>query len=145
MKKTVYFAVFLFTGFALLAHVVAPYHYHAGTGICFISHCKDSNEAHRHDHNDLQTHNHDGNPLSGECSIEDAYIRTNDTKTACLHTKCDCQKSHYALIDNNLSASNLFDAAKTQFQLKPYLPSRYTDYIVQSLGLRAPPSSHTIL
>ena len=131
----------LFSNTILLGHAVVPHHYHEHTGACYIFHCMDSQEAHRHEHNDFHTHRHEGNPASDECTVDYAYTAADNTlKTACHpHIKCDCCQELYVAVTHNLQRGDFVDDAKTGIRFKPSLSFRYTDCILQSFGLRAPP------
>jgi hypothetical protein len=137
VKKAISLSFLLLANIVMLAHAVVPHHYHENTGVCVMSHCRDSNEAHRHENNHSQKHEHGGNALSDECSVDIHVFTKNDNNNCCLHSYCDCEQILYTLILDRVSISN-FDI-KIPFQHKPYLLSYHTEYISQSLGLRAPP------
>jgi len=141
LKKAICFIALFLANFVLLLHAAVPHHYHEQTGVCFAFHCKDSKEAHIHEHSNLDTHQHEGNTSSDECRIDGVYTITDKNIKAdyCLHVKCNCEYVLYTLILNNLDIQDFIDSIKIPFQPKPYLLSYHIDYIVQSLGLRAPP------
>ena len=138
MKKTRCLTALWIANILLLAHAAIPHHYHENTGVCFVLHCKDSKEPHRHEYSDFHTHQHEGNPHSEECYVDDVYTAANKKNAYCSHSNCDCGTAFYSLFSNNLSIKNFIDSKHSTF-FKPYLLSDYTDYITQSLGLRAPP------
>ena len=136
----------LFANIILLVHAAVPHHYHEDTGVCFVLHCLDSEEAHTHDHyHDWHTHQHDGNSSADMCYIDKVYTTVGSAiKTACkmdfcLHTDCDCEDVLPTLILEYLSIEDFVDGTEKPFQLKPYFSSYHTEYFVVSLGLRAPP------
>ena len=140
MKKMVCLTALWIANILLLAHAAIPHHYHKNTGTCFAFHCRDSKEAHQHEHHEHHTHQHEGNPSSDRCSIDDVYTTAQkNIKTACCsHIECDCGQVLLPLILDYLSVTDF--GSKVLFKPKPYFVSYYTEYITQSLGLRAPPN-----
>ena len=143
VKKIILLSFLLFANVLLLVHAVFPHHYHEDTGLCFTFHCRDSKEAHSHENNKPQTHQHEGNPSPDICQIDDVYTTANNIikntyKAACCeHIDCDCEQVLHLLILNHLNISDF--GTELPFQPKPYLVSYHTKYISRSLGLRAPP------
>ena len=138
LKRAISLSFLLLANMLLLAHLVIPHHHHEKTGMCFLRHCQDSNEAHHHQHQDTQAHQHEGNAASDKCSLDNAYAPANNHKKitgSAAHNKYDCS----FLITNNLRIQEFLESTLKTFRLKPCVLSVYTDYIVQSLGLRAPP------
>ena len=133
LKRAISLLSLLFANIVLLVHAVVPHHYHADTGICFVAHCQNSEEAHCHDYGDVQTHQHDGNPSSDNCSIDNVYAPANNKKVVCYQPtiKCDYEQ----IIANSYFTAN----TAVSFQQKPYLPRFYSEFITRSIGLRAPP------
>ena len=125
----------------LLAHPVIPHHHHETTGICFHRHCYDSKEAHRHENHASQTHQHEGNPSADKCSLDHVCTPTDNHKkmACCSQITCDCGQLNYILITNHLHIQDFVENAKKTYRLTPCISSFHTDFIVQSLGLRAPP------
>ena len=135
MKRALSLSFLLFANIFVLVHLVVPHHYHENTGVCFSLHCQDSKEAHRHEPIETQTHKHDGNPFSDECSIDIIYAPADkNEKYVFLHVKSDLG---YILIADSYFVEN----SPVYFRQNSYAPIFYTDYISQSLGLRAPPIS----
>ncbi|MDR0541014.1 MAG: hypothetical protein LBH19_02250 [Dysgonamonadaceae bacterium] len=134
MKKAIFLSFLLLADIALLAHAVIPHHHHHWEPAAM---CTD-----RHEH-------------------QDAAHRDGDTKENNRFE--DCLVSHiYAKVDNNKQTFRSFevqlqpvvcllflcpDCAITQiialaglpFRLKPYIPFLPAEFIVRSIGLRAPP------
>ena len=133
-KKALNIAVLLFANIILLANTVVPHHHHENTGMCFFYHCRDSQEAHSHENNDSKDHQHDGNPFSDKCNVDDNYVPANNNKKVadCLPVvKCDYEQAiAYCCFVSNIAVS---------FRHKPYLPQHYSEYVSRSIGLRAPP------
>ena len=141
LKKEIYFVILMFAYITLLVHAAVPHHYHEDTGICFASHCKDSKEAHRHEETDSQPHQHEGNPTPDRCSVDNVYLPAdNNTKNACCSPiKCDCGKIIYTLINSSLNTLDFIDSTKLYIKPALYHLLYHTEFISQSLGLRAPP------
>ena len=142
LKRIVCFTVLWLSNIILLLHAAVPHHYHEDTGICFVSHCKDSKETHRHENCDLQNHRHEGNHSQDVCNVENAYFRANDnTKCECCpYVNCKCEQWQYELIDNYFDAQYFDYSVETALQPELYSFFFHSEYISQSLGLRAPPA-----
>ena len=140
-KKIVCFTALWIANILLFAHAVVPHHYHEDTGICFISHCKDSREAHHPDWHDWQNHHHEGNPLPDECTVDNDYIHANNKEkiACCSQIKCNCRQIQLTLIENRLNTNDLVEIPQQNIRFKPDHPFFHTDFITQTLGLRAPP------
>ncbi|MDR0333423.1 MAG: hypothetical protein LBI15_08135 [Dysgonamonadaceae bacterium] len=137
VKRAISLSFLLLANIVMLAHAVVPHHYHENTGVCILLHCRDSNEAHRHENHHSQNHEHKGNTLSDECDIDIHAFAKSENNDCCSYINCDCEQILYTLILDRVSISS-FDT-KIPFQHKPYLISYHTKYVSQSLGLRAPP------
>jgi len=144
MKKIVCFTALWIANILLVAHIAIPHHHHENVGICFFNtHCTDSKEAHHHKKNDTHNHEHEGNPFSEKCCIIDnVYFSTqNNIKIACRsHTNCNCGQTLYALISETLHIHDFVDDIVIHFRQNPYVPLFYSEFISQSIGLRAPPA-----
>jgi hypothetical protein len=93
-------------------------------------------------HRDSYYHEHQGNSSPNTCCI-DIYIHvSNSIKSSCrLHKKCDCEQVVYALPFNAaLNAQDFVDETIIHFRKNPYVLLFYSEFISQSIGLRAPPS-----
>ena len=135
LKRATSLSFLLLANMLLLAHLVISHHHHEKTGMCFLRHCQDSNEAHHHEHQDAQAHQHEGNAASDKCSLDNAYAPANNHKkiACCLPlVKCDYEQAiAYCCLVGNIVVA---------FKHQPLLPQFYSEFIVRSLGLRAPPS-----
>jgi hypothetical protein len=134
-KRAISFLFLVFANIVMLAHVTIPHHYHEITGVCFSLHCKDSNKAHRHEPNDRQTHQHDGNPSSDKCEFEPICPPAfkNENGVYNLSGDLDCG---YMLISNRYFVEVAVSILLQDF----YVPHIHTNYISHSIGLRAPPA-----
>ena len=135
-RKVFSISILLFTNIILLAHTVIPHHYHEETGLCFFLHCIDSKEAHKHENNDLDEHQHEGNPYANNCFIDDDYYAFSDNNKKITNTlttlKCIFEKTiSYIYLNNNIAVS---------IRQRPCLPLFYPEFVSRTIGLRAPPS-----
>ena len=136
IRKTICFTVLWLANICLLVHIILPHHHHGETEICFSdSCCKDSEEAHNHEHNDT--------PYSGKCcTIDNVYFSTdNDTKITCYaQTNNSCGQLLFALIPSILNTCDFIENTEIHFRQNPHVLIFYSDFISQSNGLRAPPA-----
>ena len=130
----------------ILAHTVIPHHHHENDGVCLInSHCKYSKEVLNHEHHNIPNHlcECEGNPFENYCFIDyifiPAYNHSIKSAVCQIHSKCNCDHVLETLILNSLNTHDFVDKTLIPFQQKPYTLDCHTDYISQSLGLRAPP------
>ena len=142
-KKAVCCTVLWLANTLLLLHAAVPHHHHGDTVICFLnSHCKESHEVHNHEQHAPYNDEHSETPCSAKCcSIDNIYMSEgNSTKNVCRsHINCDCGQVIYALIPCILNTSVFSDDIVSHSQQKPDIPLFYTDFVSQSVGLRAPP------
>ena len=143
MKKTIALLFLLLANLFLLAHNIAPHHHHGEMVTCFDTHRNDLNEACNHEHHDIQTqqHEHEENSSSDKCcNIDNSYFPTeNKINISCeIHTKCDCVQA-FILTSYTLNMQDFIDDTIIHFRQNPYVPIFHSDFISQSLGLRAPP------
>ena len=138
MKRAIPLSFLLFANVILLAYLVVPHHHHEKTGACFADFlCKDGNEKHHHE----PTNKHEKNSFPEQCCF-DVYVLTgNNTKPACrFHKKCDCgHHLPYATILTTLYTCDFVDDTVIYFRQNPFVPLFYSEFISQSIGLRAPP------
>jgi len=135
LKRALNISALLFANILLLANTIVPHHHHENAGMCFFVHCRDSKEPHRHQSADLHdyNHNHEGNPFSDKCIVDDSYFHANSKKISDYPPVeyCDYEQTLYCcLTTNNIVVSLNFEL---------YLPQLYSEFIVRSIGLRAPP------
>jgi hypothetical protein len=137
IKKAISLSFVLLANLVMLAHAAVPHHYHEGTGVCVLLHCRDSNEAHKHEEHHSHNHEHEGNVLSDECFLGILSFVKNENNGCCSYTDCDCEQILCTLILDRINVSD-FDKKIPPLH-KPYTISYHTEYASQSLGLRAPP------
>ena len=148
MKRALSLSCLLLANIILLAHAALPHHHHETISICFCdtTHCDNNKETCTHEHHGTETahHEHTNYPSSDKCCIIDTIYTPaqNNIKTSChQHEKCDCGKmTVYALVSNNLYTSDFVGDTIFHFRQNPYVPLFYSEFISQSIGLRAPPA-----
>jgi len=141
MKKVIALSFILLANIILLAHAVIPHHDHENRTICFLdTHCTDSDVM--HNHTDCDAQSHQDSTDSDRCCLIDIVFDPTDhkAKTFChIHTQCDCLHTPYLLMSDVLELQDCGDDALLLFLYAPYIVTCHSDYISQSLGLRAPP------
>ena len=141
--KVIQLSFLLLANIILLAHAIVPHHHHEDEGLCFFeTRCPMDEEACSGENHDTQTAHHEHNqfPSSDQCClIDNAYAPAiNEIKTSCSqHEKCDCR---YTLISNILYTCDTCDEPIIHFRQNPSVPHFYSEFIAQSIGLRAPPA-----
>lgn len=135
-KRTIFFFIFL-ANIILLAHSVIPHHHHDDNMVCVEKEpCADN--ANPHEHNSDPHKDHNGNTDSQSCVLFQSVILNNQTKKDfdCLNCKPDIPVLHYSILSSIFKENSL----KTQdFSCLPVLKSKYSVFISQCDGLRAPP------
>ena len=144
-KKIVCISALLLANVLLLAHAVIPHHHHQEDAVvCFLdTHYEDCEEAHSHEQCDNQIYKHETPPVSERCCIVDnVYIHAdNNIKTTSRsHTTGDCGQILYVLILNDLDIQGFIANTIRHLRQNPYVPLFYSEFIAQSIGLRAPPA-----
>jgi hypothetical protein len=140
MKKTTALLFLLLANSILVVHSFVPHHHHGSMEACYNSHCE---EAHQHEHHDKHANQneHEENSTSDKCcNIDNCYFPSeNKINITCqIHAKCDCGHA-YILISDFLKVQDFVDDTEIYFRQNPYVPIFFSDFISQSLGLRAPP------
>ena len=139
MKKAIALSFLLLAGTIILAHAVIPHHHHDTFAVCFsTTHCTDCEEEPEHSHDsDRDRHNDGCNPE--ECILlKEMYVRF-DNNNLFVGSSLDSDISCPVLF--LLSVSPMVDITGLEnlpFRQNPLI-SYHTDYVTQSLGLRAPP------
>ncbi|MDR2233496.1 MAG: hypothetical protein LBE56_10285 [Tannerella sp.] len=145
MKKKIAILCLLSANIFLLAHVVIPHHHHENGHICVVNTYKfDGKETHRHDQQDTQNQHDDnaGAPSDNCCVVDHIYPPENrlDLKITSPHYPViDHGNAFYILKINLLNTQDLVGQSLTYYRLKDCIALYYTDFISQTLGLRAPP------
>jgi hypothetical protein len=140
MKKAIALSFLLFAVILVLAHSVVPHHYHHNIfAVCFQTfHCTDSEEMHERFH-DYHRHG-DGCSTMEECQLlKEMYLRLDNNKIQIdLNLDNDIQNIVLLLFSVNPIAE-INGLEGLPFRQKSCLLLFYTDFIAQSIGLRAPP------
>jgi len=125
IKKAISLFILLFVNVMILAHAAIPHHHHEATSVFFTVYCEDCSDEHEHH------------------TLTDTAYNTPSGKytkhICCSYTNCDCKQNLNNLVANVLITQNFVDNTIIHFQQKPYFFPFYTEFVVQSLGLRAPP------
>jgi len=145
MKKALSLSLLLLANIILLAHAAVPHHHHETICICFCNtpYCEGNKGTCTHEHHDANTTHHENNHNEQCCSIDTIYTAEyKNIKTSChVHEKCDCGKTVvYVVPPNSLYTSDFVDETIIHFRQNPDLPLFYSEFISQSIGLRAPPA-----
>ena len=145
IKKALSLLLLLLANIILLAHAAVPHHYHETLSICFCHtpYCEDNKGTCTHEHHNAENNHNENNHNEQCCSIDTIYTAGyKNIKTSChVHDKCDCGKTVvYALIPNSLYTSDFIDDTIIHFRQNPNIPLFFSDFISQSIGLRAPPA-----
>ena len=134
MKRAIAISFLMLATITIVAHAVIPHHHHAQIPVAFAT-------AHHHDtHEHDSTHNCDCNTHE-HCNFEDCLlfntiVRANNE----TQIKQFTDFAYAALpLFSVYSTPDIDNAFGLPFRQKPYLISYLTEYISQSLGLRAPP------
>ena len=142
MKKAIALSFILLANMIILAHAVVPHHDHDDMTICFFgSHCDDCNVT--HNPTECETHTHHDHTCSDKCCTIDNIFDPTDNKAKAIyhiHANCDCWQTLYFLTLNIVDIQDCIDDTLLLFLHAPYIDTCHTDYVSQSLGLRAPPA-----
>lgn len=146
MKKAVALSVLLLANIILLAHAVIPHHHHNQilVIVCGNHHEHDGvTEEHRHHaatHPVSQCTDPDGHCHGAveDCSLTKIIVRIGNDRQAIQHIDFELSPCMPAFPVHPITTITSLESLP--FRQKPHLPLFYTDYISQSLGLRAPPA-----
>jgi len=139
LKRAISFSFLLLANILLLAHLVVPHHHHEHLSVCFCDFQCNDIEVCTH----TQPHEHEKNSIPQKCCfIDNAYPPANNNiKHTCRpHKNCDCGQVFFALIATPLYTHDFVDDTIIHFRQNPFVPLFYSEFISQSLGLRAPPT-----
>ena len=147
MKKAIAISFLMLANIILLAHTIVPHHHHENEVICFfVSHCNECKVGQNYAQYNIPNLlcENERNPSEKCCIIDNVYVPTHShtiKSTFCyIHSKCNYGQIFEMLISNSFNIQDSVDNTLITFQQKPYTVSYHTDFISQSLGLRAPPS-----
>ena len=139
MKKAIKLSFLLLANTVLLVHVAIPHHHHHNnTAVCILAiHCADNKEMPKHTHDsDCQQHD-DGSEME-ECPLKEVYVRLENNKLL-VDISLDNNFQYPVLLFSFNPMDRMTGLMGLTFRQNPYLLPYYTNYISQSLGLRAPP------
>jgi len=147
VRKSIVLSFLFFAKLMILAHAIVPHHHHNGLIFTIIA------AHHEHDCNSHNDHQRCKDAQSdGKCD----YTHCNEDFENCVLTmmfvkSCNCRQTfllHHCSFDAlpfvftllaDYSAPQIDDDVGLPFRQNPLLPSYLSEYISQSLGLRAPP------
>ena len=137
LKRAISFSFLLLANILVLAHVfISHHHHHDEIEACVVPHCEDAHHCHEH-----QQHEHENNHFPDKCCIDIYPPANNNIKHTCRsHKNCDCGQVFFALIATPLYTHDFVDDTIIHFRQNPFVPLFYSEFISQSLGLRAPPA-----
>jgi hypothetical protein len=127
IKKATALSFLLLANTILLIHSAVPHHHHEDIVVCFFN---------------SHTCEHEEDSCPEKCCIidNDYTPAENKVKTSChTHNKCNCGQMLFALISNSLNTPDFIDNIAIHFRQSSYIPLFYSEFISQSVGLRAPP------
>lgn len=132
MKKWIAISVLFLAGMSVLAHGVFPHFYHDNMVCLVIKHAGHCDmDGVEHDHAASHNHNH-----CEDCPLKNTVVRQSDGSTYNLIPVLTLAVHHACgLIGCHLEDPPIF----TYSEQKPYLESYIVEYVVLTLGLRAPP------
>ena len=129
IKKLTSLSILLLVNTLILAHAIVPHHHHEDASIYFFSvYCEDCDET-QHDEHHILT--------DGAYNTPDRKCIKNDCRS---YTNCCCEQELNNLISNALNTQNFADDTIKHFRPKSCIFLFYTEFAVQSIGLRAPPA-----
>ena len=143
VKRGISISFLLLTNVILLTHSVAFHHHHDGIPI--------ASPAAHHDHDCSAHHHNDSQPVERcnhlhcpgnieDCTLTTIYIRFDNVRQIVQLHSLDFDLSPCVFtLSPDYSAPHIADDVGLPFRQKPYLISYLSEYISQSLGLRAPP------
>ena len=146
IKKAIALSFLLLANTVILVHAIICHHHHDTIPVTLVA------GHHKHDCNSYNHHHHDAQSVDRcnnypncherieECSLVTIYVRLNDDKQVSQLLNFDFDQLPYILVPfSDYSIPQIYNDAGLPFRQKPYLLSYHTEYISQSLGLRAPP------
>jgi len=148
MKRAISLSFILLANIILLAHAVIPHHHHDTIPVVIISHHEHDRKAHEHHHH------HDDNEPVNSCDASDSHAHNGfeDCILANLFFRLENERQEFQTVNCDFGLLLWLSPLLSGYELPPIIndtglpfrqhplqPSYFTDYISQSLGLRAPP------
>ena len=141
VRKAIALSFLFLANAILLVHAVVAHH-HDGIPVALVAIC--------HDHDCTSQHPDDADPL--ECNDPYCHGNIKDCSLSLLYANFEYDKKAFQSQDFNIELlfciltlftdnnAPLINDIGLPFRQNPYLQSYNTEYISQSLGLRAPPA-----
>ena len=130
MQKTITAIFLLFVTISMVAHSSIAHH-HDGE----ISHAiVENTENHEHDHNC----EHETQRAANCCTIENCLLSDFFRTVSYKFTKHNF--GGFILSFSNYCLPKITNCLKIDFGETPYVPLFYSEFVAQSIGLRAPPA-----
>ena len=140
LKKAIAISFLLFANTIWLAHAIIPHHHHNGL-IFILTTAHQAHDCNSHDDNDAHSDGNCDYPLCNSgienCELATIYAKFDSDKRI-VSDNLDLLPVVFALFSND-DIPQITDDTGLPFRQKPYLIS-HTEYISQSIGLRAPPA-----
>ena len=138
VKKTISVSFLLFVNIILLAHS-AVCHHHDYDNQTLVVVCSTNQEHNCAQHTNNQTCHDTKNAHT--CCVENCHLNDFFTPTNTVRFSKPIFNTIDIIIHNIPACQTIqiTDLAGLPFRQKPYIPLFYTDFVAQSIGLRAPP------
>ncbi len=144
MKKAIAFIIILLANVMMLAHIFIPHHHHNQLPVAVLVDCHDhDNDKHEHHHHNQTDSNNESKHSTSQDNFEDCLLfKTvirfcDDSQPIQTIVQLD-YPGYFDCLPPSINDIEITDYGN-QFYPKPFLQSYYTNFITQSLGLRAPP------
>lgn len=144
MKKVIAIFFLFLANVLLLAHTAFFHHHHDSTHIVLASSTYHECDCNAHRNNDAQPVGHCNDPYChgdiDDCILSTIYVKLDDDRlTIQLHIFNFVLLPCFFSLFPNYLIPYIADDVGLPFRQKPYLLSCHTEYISQSIRLRAPP------
>jgi len=145
VKKAIVLSFLLLANTIILAHVAISHHHHDGIFVtCADDQHKHDCNSHNHHHDDTQPAGHCNDPYCHgnieDCSLANLYVRVDNDNRVIPSFVCDFNLLPFFLtLFSEYFTPQIADGIGLPFRQNPFLQSVYTEFIVRSTGLRAPP------
>ncbi|MDR2804571.1 MAG: hypothetical protein LBB85_02865 [Dysgonamonadaceae bacterium] len=145
MKRAFGISFLLLANIIILAHSAIPHHHHNGMPVAHATtHHEHDDAGHDHHHHDTeQPVKHDGNShrhnMAEDCLLRKVYVKASNDERAFRFMDNDFAPFFCLFVLHTTYSIPKITDYGLPFRQKPYLISCLTEYISQSLGLRAPP------
>ena len=138
IKKVISLSFLLLANVIMLAHPVVFHHHHDQMP---VTECA-ANQEHHCDKNTEQHCHHENKSTHKCCIIENCHLDTTPFTKANSPKQIKPTFNNFVFIANTFPIYQIIQAADLEglsFREKPYLPLFCSEFISQSMGLRAPP------